>query len=146
VKPADTDAIAVIKGEILPGLSELSFEAGNVEVDPKNQVILYRLFHIKTPLDARIESLPLAHLSWWRRRIISAIRYYQRHWSRKLGNRCVYDPSCSHYAELAFRKYGFWKAVRETSKRLKRCNHHNGGFDLPAELMEIIETTNPKNL
>ncbi len=145
MKTIGTDYVLKETGKDLRGLDGLSFDMGNIEVDPKNQVFIYRLFHVKTPLDVRIESLPLAHLSWWRRRIIVAIRYYQRHWSRKLGNRCVYDPSCSHFAELAYRKYGFWRATRETLKRLKRCNHRNGGFDLPPELLEIIETTNSKN-
>ncbi len=123
---------------------EISFEKdfSHIEADPENQVLLYRLFYVKTPLDAQIEALPLSGLAFWRKWVIMLIRYYQKHWSRKLGNRCVYDPSCSHFSELAFRKYGFWKATRETLKRLKRCNYHNGGLDLPEELRELIETTN----
>ncbi|HCQ16660.1 MAG TPA: membrane protein insertion efficiency factor YidD, partial [Cryomorphaceae bacterium] len=48
----------------------------------------------------------------------------------RLGNRCVFDPSCSHYAEQAFREKGFFKGVKLTLIRLRRCNPSNGGTDL----------------
>ena len=48
-----------------------------------------------------------------------------------IRNRCVFEPSCSHYSEAAIRKYGFFSGVFKTAKRLHRCTPKNGGLDLP---------------
>ncbi|MFI4849788.1 MAG: membrane protein insertion efficiency factor YidD [Gimesia chilikensis] len=34
---------------------------------------------------------------------IKSLRWYRKYISPKLGSRCVFEPSCSHYAESAFR-------------------------------------------
>jgi len=47
-----------------------------------------------------------------------------------LGSRCRFYPSCSHYAEDAFRYHGFFYGLFLTSKRVIKCNPlHPGGFD-----------------
>lgn len=43
---------------------------------------------------------------------------------------CRFEPSCSHYAEGALRKYGAWRGSIMAVKRLLRCHPwHDGGFD-----------------
>lgn len=38
------------------------------------------------------------------------------------GFGCRYSPSCSHYAEQAFRQYSFFQAFRMSVMRIIRCN------------------------
>ncbi len=38
---------------------------------------------------------------------------------------CRFYPSCSNYAIIALTKYGFYKGVRLSINRIKRCNTHN---------------------
>ena len=46
------------------------------------------------------------------------------------GGGCRFDPSCSHYAEDALRKYGAWRGSIMAAKRLLRCHPwHDGGYD-----------------
>ncbi|MFH1260222.1 MAG: membrane protein insertion efficiency factor YidD [Elusimicrobiota bacterium] len=59
------------------------------------------------------------------------MRWYRRRILPKLGNRCVFEPSCSHYAELALREKGLVKGLKLTAKRLCRCRPGAGGIDLP---------------
>lgn len=35
---------------------------------------------------------------------------------------CVFYPTCSHYAEQAFQKYPFFKALKLTLHRISRCH------------------------
>ncbi|MCI4667246.1 MAG: membrane protein insertion efficiency factor YidD [Bacteroidia bacterium] len=65
----------------------------------------------------------------WLNWIVKAIRYYQKNISSNLGNRCVFDPSCSHYSEVAYREKGFFKGTFLTVNRLCRCRPQNGGID-----------------
>ena len=47
-----------------------------------------------------------------------------------LGSRCRFYPSCSHYAEEAFRVHGFFRGFLLSTVRLAKCNPlHPGGFD-----------------
>ncbi len=47
-----------------------------------------------------------------------------------LGSRCRFYPSCSHYAEDAFRVHGFRRGLVLSTVRLAKCNPlHPGGFD-----------------
>lgn len=61
---------------------------------------------------------------------VLALRLYRRVRPTSIGNRCVFEPSCSRYAELAFRQHTFLKAGKLTLQRLLRCRHGNGGIDL----------------
>ena len=100
-----------------------------INVDPKNLAIVKRYFNGITERDKEIRSLPVPQKPWWLRIMVLYIRFYQNHISEKLGNRCVFEPSCSHYSELAFRKYGFFKGLKLTINRLKRCKPDSGGID-----------------
>jgi len=82
-----------------------------------------------TPGDARISALPLPSGPLSTRLAVIALRFYRRVAPRSLRNRCVFEPSCSHYSELAFRQHGFWHGLKLTVRRLIRCRAVNGGID-----------------
>jgi putative membrane protein insertion efficiency factor len=98
-------------------------------VDPKDAIIVQRQFLGKTQKDIDIEELSIPSRPVWLYIIIKMIRFYQKKISKKLGNRCVFDPSCSHYSEMTFRKKGLIKGILFTMKRLYRCRPGNGGAD-----------------
>ena len=101
-----------------------------ITADEKDLIIIERQLVKYTKLDIEIHNLPIPKKPIWLNYIVRSIRYYQERISHKLGNRCVFDPSCSHYSELAFRKKGFLKGTFFTVKRLLRCRAKNGGVDL----------------
>ncbi|WP_091640459.1 membrane protein insertion efficiency factor YidD [Aquisalimonas asiatica] len=82
-----------------------------------------------TPGDERISALPLPSGSRLVRWSIIVLRFYRKLAPRSLRNKCVFEPSCSHYSELAFRQKGFWLGLRLTYKRLVRCRAGAGGID-----------------
>ena len=51
-----------------------------------------------------------------------AIRLYQIFLSPFLGRNCRFEPSCSHYAQDAFRTHGFFRGMYLTIYRILRCN------------------------
>ncbi|MBN2059291.1 MAG: membrane protein insertion efficiency factor YidD [Deltaproteobacteria bacterium] len=58
------------------------------------------------------------------------IGVYQRLISPLIPPSCRFYPSCSHYARLAFLKYGVVKGGILTLIRISKCNAlHPGGFD-----------------
>jgi putative membrane protein insertion efficiency factor len=84
-----------------------------------------------TPLDTEVDNLALPDKPSWLRISIRLLRWYRATLSPGLGHRCVYEPSCSRYAELALRKYGFSKGLHLSAKRLYRCRRGAGGLDNP---------------
>jgi len=101
-----------------------------ITADEKDLAIIQRHLNVCTKCDLEIESLPFPKNPKWLHIMVRLIRYYQKKISPKLGNRCVFDPSCSHYSELAFRRKGFLKGIQLTGQRLYRCRPGNGGIDL----------------
>ena len=99
------------------------------DVDSKNSIIIQRHFTKHTKRDIEIYSLPIPKRPVWLFFTVKSLRFYQKYISEKLGNRCVFDPSCSRYSEIAFRKYGFSKGLKLTISRLRRCKPQNGGVD-----------------
>ena len=93
-------------------------------------VLAYRALHKYTPRDLLIQSLSVRELSFTRNLSVRLIRLYQSRVSPKLGNRCVFDPSCSHFAEYQIRRLGLVKALPLIFKRLLMCNASNGGTNL----------------
>lgn len=64
--------------------------------------------------------------------LILLVRGYQLFISPWLPPACRYTPTCSQYAILALRRYGFFKGVILTSYRILRCNPWGGhGHDPP---------------
>ena len=90
-----------------------------------------RAFIGKTPLDSEIEELPIPYRPLWLQLCVRLLRTYRRNRSPHIGNRCVFDPSCSHYSELAYRKHGLLRGTLKTMTRLRRCKPNAGGIDLP---------------
>ncbi|HAO07568.1 MAG TPA: membrane protein insertion efficiency factor YidD [Chryseobacterium sp.] len=98
-------------------------------VEPKDAILIQRQFLGRTKRDIEIENLAIPTKSIALSIVIKIIRFYQKKISKKLGNRCVFNPSCSHYSEMAFRKRGIIKGSLLTIKRLSRCRPKNGGID-----------------
>lgn len=92
---------------------------------------LTRILSGTTPSDSEIDSLPIPKKPYWLMTVVCILRWYRRKISIKLGNRCVFEPTCSRYAELSFRKYGIIKGFVLTINRLWRCRPGNGGVDAP---------------
>ena len=100
-----------------------------IDTDDKNAIFIKREFNYRTERDLVINQLSIPKNPFWLNIFIKLIRFYQANISRKLGNRCVFDPSCSHYSELAYREKGFLMGTKLTLKRLIRCRPENGGID-----------------
>ena len=84
-----------------------------------------------TPCDSEIDQLPVPQHPRWLIFIVGFLRWYRSTIAPRLGNRCVFEPSCSHYSELAFRKYGLSRGFTLTICRLYRCHSGSGGIDMP---------------
>lgn len=56
--------------------------------------------------------------------IIFGIRLYQFILSRFTPH-CIYNPSCSEYAILAIKKYGYKTGIRKFKERFNRCTFEN---------------------
>ncbi len=100
-----------------------------INATEKDLIIIQRHFTKHTKLDLEIQNLPIPQKPIWLNLTVRTLRFYQNHISEKLGNRCVFDPSCSRYSEMAFREKGFLKGMILTVNRLKRCCPKNGGID-----------------
>lgn len=85
----------------------------------------------QTPTDAEVDALPLPSRPILIRVSVRVLRSYRALISPRLGTRCVFDPSCSRYAELALRQDGVVRGVSKTIMRLTRCRPGHGGVDLP---------------
>lgn len=107
--------------------SDNSFE---INANEKDMIIIHRHLFMHTQRDLGIQKLSIPKRPIWLNLTVRFLRFYQRWISPRLGNRCVFDPSCSRYSELAFREKGFTQGLRLTLNRLKRCRPKNGGIDI----------------
>ncbi|MGP1716200.1 MAG: membrane protein insertion efficiency factor YidD [Methylophilus sp.] len=82
-----------------------------------------------TQIDAQIDALPLPTRPIGIKLAIKLLRTYRKVAPKSLRCRCVFDPSCSHYSELAFRQHGLLNGIIYTYKRLGRCKPGAGGID-----------------
>ena len=65
-----------------------------------------------------------------KRLLIALIKFYRKHISPNIGNRCKYVPTCSQYGLEAIEKYGALKGGLLTVWRILRCNPFSeGGYD-----------------
>ncbi len=70
------------------------------------------------------------------RLLVGSIHLYQATLSpllKRSGVRCRFQPTCSHYGEMAIRKYGTLKGTMKTVWRIARCGPWTpaGTVDLP---------------
>ena len=89
-----------------------------------------RAMGLQPELDAAIDALPPPEGPGLRRAAVFLLRVYRRLRPAAVGNRCVYEPSCSRYSELAFRTKPAGTAFRLTLRRLHRCKPGCGGKDM----------------
>jgi putative membrane protein insertion efficiency factor len=61
---------------------------------------------------------------------LGLIKFYQNTVSKVLPDACRFQPTCSHYAFEAIKKYGFARGSWLAAKRIARCNPFSeGGYD-----------------
>ena len=61
---------------------------------------------------------------------IALIKLYQWIVSPMLGSKCRFTPTCSQYSLEAFKKYGLFKGLWLTIRRIGRCHPWGGhGYD-----------------
>ncbi|MGL5692827.1 MAG: membrane protein insertion efficiency factor YidD [Peptostreptococcaceae bacterium] len=61
---------------------------------------------------------------------IYLIKLYQKYISPLMGPTCRFYPTCSQYSIEAFKKYGLFKGMYLTIKRILKCHpFHPGGYD-----------------
>ncbi len=61
---------------------------------------------------------------------VALIKLYQWILSPWLGSQCRFTPTCSNYSLQAFKKYGVFKGLWLTVRRIARCHPWGGkGYD-----------------
>ncbi|MFC1927123.1 membrane protein insertion efficiency factor YidD [Chloroflexota bacterium] len=61
---------------------------------------------------------------------LGLIKLYQNTASRVLPHVCRFQPTCSHYAVEAIKRYGLARGGWLAAKRIVRCNPFSeGGYD-----------------
>ena len=62
--------------------------------------------------------------------LIFLIKFYRKYMSPLKRTKCPYIPTCSQYGLEAIEKYGAFKGLRLSVKRILRCHPMaKGGFD-----------------
>jgi putative membrane protein insertion efficiency factor len=90
-----------------------------------------RAFAGTTSTDAEVDALALPQKPWLLHICVQLLRWYRANISPRIGQRCVFEPSCSRYAELALRRHGLFKGLWLILGRVHRCRPGVGGMDLP---------------
>ncbi|WP_349256147.1 membrane protein insertion efficiency factor YidD [Banduia mediterranea] len=99
------------------------------DIDEKLRPSVERNLTGTTAIDARIGALPVPEKISLVKLFVLLLRAYRRIAPKALRRRCVFDPSCSHYSELAVRQRGFVRGLALTIARLRRCKSGVGGID-----------------
>jgi putative membrane protein insertion efficiency factor len=68
------------------------------------------------------------------------IRAYRVVMAPAIGRVCRFEPSCSHYAEEAITRWGIFRGIWLTVRRLARCQPFSrGGWDpVPENQREVL--------
>jgi len=62
--------------------------------------------------------------------ILAFIIFYQRFVSPLTAPACRFYPSCSEYALQAVKRYGLWRGLWLSLRRILKCHpFHPGGYD-----------------
>ncbi|PKM93806.1 MAG: membrane protein insertion efficiency factor YidD [Firmicutes bacterium HGW-Firmicutes-1] len=65
-----------------------------------------------------------------KRSVLLLIRFYRKYISPLKKPSCIFIPTCSQYALDAVTKYGFFKGLYLSIKRILRCHPFSkGGYD-----------------
>ena len=112
----------------------------NLKICEQLRPVVERSLFGATKMDKQIALLPLPDGPIHVRLAVKLIRHYRKLRPTFIGNRCVFDPSCSHYSEAAIRQNGLAKGIWCTIQRLYRCRPNNGGLDIPF-IEEIVCST-----
>lgn len=123
-------------------MDRFHFDNGNVELNVEEHLrpSIERQLTGTTKIDSHIQSLPIPNKPISTKIAVLIIRAYRKYRPDSIGNRCVFEPSCSHYSELAIRENGLLKGVKLTIHRLLRCRPGNGGIDLSCKKEEVCST------
>ena len=115
--------------------SPKQIEVGGVtyecNVHPSQLPTIERMLRGVTDSDLAVQALPVPSRPLWLSAAVKMLRWYRCRIAPSLGNRCVFEPSCSHYSELVFRQKGLFKGFWLPARRLCRCRPGAGGVDLP---------------
>lgn|GEM_PF-257065 len=122
------------------------FDQIELDVDEMMRPRTLRKIGITPEWDLAIDNLGSPRLN-----SISALaawlcRFYRRVRPRAIGDRCAFEPSCSRYSEISFRLFGMRIGLSETISRLRRCNAHNGGLDLPMGINDLVSFSERNDL
>lgn len=111
----------------------IDFDGTNLDlrVDPALAPSVMRALAGRTRLDVDVDLLPLPAGPPLSRIAIRLLRWYRQIRPSSIGQRCVWDPSCSRYAELSIRGSGLKAGLAATISRLRRCRPGRGGVDIP---------------
>ncbi len=111
---------------------KVGLDTYELNVDERLRPSIERQLSGTTKMDVKINSLPIPEKPFLVRASVLILRWYRKSVSPSLRKRCVFEPSCSHYSELAIRESGFIKGIYLTINRLHRCRPNAGGIDLPS--------------
>ena len=109
--------------------SSIYMDIFEFNVDEKLRPSVERKMTGTTKIDESVGLLPNDSLNVSINFCVSFLRLYRKVAPKSIRCRCVFDPSCSHYSELAIREHGVFKGVKLTFKRLCRCKPGSGGVD-----------------
>ncbi|WP_229837842.1 membrane protein insertion efficiency factor YidD [Cellvibrio zantedeschiae] len=121
-------------------MDNFNIDAMQLNVDEKLRPSLERKLTGTTRMDAAIGQLPIPKSPLPITMAVMLLRGYRKLRPKSIGNRCVFEPSCSHYSELAIRQNGLVKGVRLTAGRLLRCRPNAGGLDLSCQKEQSCNT------
>lgn len=111
------------------GVTKVGSLTLDLRMDQTLAATVTRIIAGRTALDASVDDLPMVESPRWLVIIIRMLRWYRSVRPTAFGARCVFDPSCSRYSEMAFRQRGFIRGVSMTLRRLHRCRPGAGGVD-----------------
>lgn len=92
---------------------------------------IFRKLGIPLEWDKAVDALPLPLLRHPSAFFVLGCRAYRAVRPKAVGDRCAFEPSCSRYAELSFRRHGVWTGLVLTCRRLSKCRGNIGGRDIP---------------
>ena len=121
-----------------PLLSGVDTDAIQLDVAPRDAVRVLRTLRGSTPMDEAVDRLPLPK-GLFRRLLVLPIRWYRAVRPHHVGARCVFDPSCSRFAEVEVRANGIL-GLPAIWRRLCRCTDGAGGEDLPAGWAKVVRS------